>query len=243
MRVVKIAGAAIAAVIVVAALLLIVGVPSGYPDVGNPGAGRARDRLQTDHRRLQQDRHLAVAQRDAERRHAAGPEGSRRHQPRHRRQRAGRRDAGEPVVGPTAGHRTRHQQAGAACAAAARTLGTADFIRARPAASPGGHRQGRDRPHHGDRRRGGVFQPARPRGKSHRGHQRRSQHRRRPQGQAHRQRQEPAIGRSNSPSTPRRPTRRWSGRTFRVEIDARRARPRCRRRCRPRPRCGSTARP
>ena len=112
---------------------------------------------------------------------------------------------------------------------------------ARPAASPGGARQGRDRSHHRDRRRGGAFQSARPRGKSHRGHQRRSQHRRRSQDQAHRQRAAPAISRSNS--TDQRDgagRRRWSGRTFRSS--SRSMRPACcRRRCRPRPRSGSTA--
>ena len=241
MRVLKIAGAAIVAVIVVAGLLLVDRRALGFPDVGNPGAGRARNRLPADHRGRQQDRDLAVAQRDAERRHAAGSEGPRRLQPRHRRQRAGRRDAGEPVVGPPAGHRTRHQEAGAARAAAARTLGTADLI-GQAGAGSRRRRQGRDRPHHGDRRHGGVFQSARPRGKSHRGHQRRSHHRRRPQGQDHRQRQGTAIVRSNSTSTRPRRCRRWSGRTFPSRSCSTR-RASCRRRCRPRPRSGSTVRP
>ena len=61
MRALKIAGAAIAAVIVVIALLLIVGVPSGFLTSDDRGAGRARNRLPADHRGLQQDRHLAVA--------------------------------------------------------------------------------------------------------------------------------------------------------------------------------------
>ena len=85
MRALKIAGAAIAAVIAVIALLLVIGIPSGLPDLGNPGAGRARDRLSADHRWRHQDRHLAVAQRDAERHHAAGPEGPRHQQSPDRR--------------------------------------------------------------------------------------------------------------------------------------------------------------
>ena len=93
MRALKIAGAAIAAVIVVIALLLVIGIPSGFLTSADPGAGRARDRLQADHRRRDQDRALAVAQRDAERRHAAGPEGPRHQQPPDRRQHPGRRDA------------------------------------------------------------------------------------------------------------------------------------------------------
>ena len=45
MRALKIAGAVIAAVIVVIALLLIIGIPSGFLTSADPGAGRARDRL------------------------------------------------------------------------------------------------------------------------------------------------------------------------------------------------------
>ena len=45
MRALKIAGAAIAAVIVVIALLLVIGIPSGFMTSADPGAGRARDRL------------------------------------------------------------------------------------------------------------------------------------------------------------------------------------------------------
>ena len=81
MRALKIAGAAIAAVIVVIALLLVDRHPVGLPDGADPGAGRARDRLQArPSTALQQDRPVAVAQRHAERRHAAGSEGP-RHQP------------------------------------------------------------------------------------------------------------------------------------------------------------------
>ena len=46
MRALKIAGAAIAAVIVVIALLLVIGIPSGFLTSADPGPGRARDRLQ-----------------------------------------------------------------------------------------------------------------------------------------------------------------------------------------------------
>ena len=81
MRALKIAGAAIAAVIVVIALLLVIGIPSGFLT----SAIQERVERETGYKLAinggDQDRPLAVAQRHAERRHAAGPEGPRHQQP------------------------------------------------------------------------------------------------------------------------------------------------------------------
>ena len=108
MRALKIAGAAIAAVIVVIALLLVIGIPSGFLTSADRGAGRARDRLQARDQRRGQDRPVAVAQRHAERhrrcrtrRTATSTTASTA------RQHPGRRDAGERVGRPAADHRTR----------------------------------------------------------------------------------------------------------------------------------------
>ena len=120
MRALKIAGAAIAAVVVVIALLLVIGIPSGFLTAADPGAGRARDRLQARHQWRRQDRPVAVAQHHAERRHAAGSEGPRHQPPLHRRQHPGRRDARQPVGRQAADHRTRHHPPGGERAAAAR---------------------------------------------------------------------------------------------------------------------------
>ena len=98
-----------------------------------------------------------------------------------------------------------------------------------------------DRSRHGDRRRGGIFQCARPRQQPHRRHQRQGRDRRRPQGQDHRQRQaRRAAAQIRHRRHRARPSRRAAEHSGRAQ--AGRARRCCRRRCRPRPRCGSTAR-
>ena len=74
MRALKIAGGAVAAVIVVAALLLVIGIPSGFLTSAMQAAGRTRNRIPADDRGLHQGRPVAVAQRDADRRHAGEPE-------------------------------------------------------------------------------------------------------------------------------------------------------------------------
>ena len=188
MRVLKIAGAAIAAVIVVAALLLIVGVPSGFLT----SEIQARVERETGYRltiagssKIGIWPSLNVTLNDVTLQDPKDRDGSSRLTVGSVQADvtlsslwSGRPQVTELVINKPVLHvpllRERSGQL---------------ISSARPAASPGGERQGRDRPHHGDRRRGGVFQPARPRGKSHRGHQRRGQHRRRPQGQDHRQRE------------------------------------------------------
>ncbi|XIA65478.1 hypothetical protein ACFIOY_03915 [Bradyrhizobium sp. TZ2] len=61
MRALKIAGAAIAAVIAVIALLLVIGIPSGFLTAQIQEKGRARDRLQARHQRRREDWAVAVA--------------------------------------------------------------------------------------------------------------------------------------------------------------------------------------
>ena len=101
MRALKIAGAAVAAIVVVAGLRAGDRDSLRFPDLGDPGAGRTRDRLPADNRRRHQDRRLAVAERQLARRHAAGPQKSRQQRPADHRQPSGRRHAVEPVVGPS----------------------------------------------------------------------------------------------------------------------------------------------
>jgi len=62
----EIAGAATAAVIVVLALLLIIGIPSGFLTSEIPGPGRTRSRISADDIRRDQNRPVAKAQRDAD---------------------------------------------------------------------------------------------------------------------------------------------------------------------------------
>jgi hypothetical protein len=159
-------------------------------DLGDPGPGRARNRLPADDRGLHQNWRVAVAERDAERRHAAGPERPRQLQSPDGRQRKSRHHAGKPVVGSPANHRTRHRPPGAVGAAAARARqrnqsisGSGDLLRR------GGSECALDRSRHRYRRRDRIFQSGRPGGGPHRGHQRRRRDRRRPPDQDHRQRQ------------------------------------------------------
>ena len=190
MRALKIAGAAIAAVIVVVALLLIIGIPSGFLT----SAIQERVERDTGYRltiagatKIGLWPSLNVTLNDVT---LQDPKDRDSQQPPDRRQRPGRHHAGERVVGPPAHHRARDQPPGASmcrcCASARATLNPS----AKPAASAG--EADADAPtidrvtRH--RRHGGVFQSARPRRKSHRGHQRRCRDRRRPQDQDHRQR-------------------------------------------------------
>ena len=100
MRALKIAGAAVAAVIVVIALLLVVGIPSGFltstiEDRVERETGYRLTIAGTTKISLWPTLNVTL-----ERPHAAGSEGPRRHQPRDHRQRAGRHDAVERLVGP-----------------------------------------------------------------------------------------------------------------------------------------------
>ena len=239
MRALKIAGAAIAAVIVVIALLLVIGIPSGLPDVADPGPGRARDRLQAHHQWRRQDRAVAVAQHHAERRHAAASEGPRHQQPLHRQQHRGGRDARKRVGRQAADHRARGRPPGRERAAAARARAgdrCAREARCRPS-----DRCLFDRAHQRHRRHRRVFQSARPRREPDRDHQRRHHHGCRSQDRADRQcpHRRPSAEIRDQGDAAR--SRRWSGRTSRPRSSS--MRPACcRRRCRPRPKCGSTAR-
>ena len=155
------------------------------PDIGNPGAGRARNRLQARDQWRDQDRSVATAQRHPERRRAAGPEGRRDQQPPDREQHPRRHDAGERLVRQTRDQRTPDRAAGAQRAAAARTRARAQCAGEVRRPQWGQRRHNRARQRH--RRHDRVFQFARPRRKPHRNHQRRRHHRCRPQGQRHRQ--------------------------------------------------------
>ena len=242
MRALKIAGSAIAAVIVVAALLLIIGIPSGFLT----SAIQARVERETGYRltiagttRIGLWPSLNVTLNDVTLQHPKDRDGANRIT-------VGSVQADMTLASVWSGHPQVTElvihASGAACAAAARAQRPGQRLRQT------GHRRGRsrcqrarDRPRDGDRRRGRVLQPARPRGEPHRRHQRstpRSAAIARSRSPAARA---PASIRSNSTSTRPRPPRRWSGRTFRSSSRSRRP-ARCRRRCRPRPRSGSTAR-
>ena len=94
--------------------------PVGLPDGADPGAGRARDRLQARHQWRRQDRPVAIAQHHAERCHAAASEGPRHQPPLRGRKHRGGGDARQPVGRQAAYHRARHHPPGGEFAAAAR---------------------------------------------------------------------------------------------------------------------------
>ena len=157
------------------------------PDLDHPGAGRATDRLSAGGRGQHPHRGLAVAQRDPERRHAAGPERPRQQRSPDRDPGPGRHHPEEPVVGAARDHRTRHRPPDPERAVAARTQRAAFAV----LAARGVHRRQRrpgilDRSRHGERRHHGVFQSARPRRESHRGHRCHRRDRGRPRHRDHR---------------------------------------------------------
>ena len=242
MRALKFAGAAVAAVIVVLALLLIIGVPSGFL------TSTIQDRVEreTGYRltiagstKIGLWPSLNVTLNDIT---LQDPKDRDASKPRDHRQRAGRRDAGERVVGPPASHRTRHHHARAVRAAAARAHARRQSVAA------------------GGIRHRAAARPSRSSASSHRRHDRvlpicataSSAASRTINADAtigadrkikrHRQRAQPASIRSNSTINATLPAPPLERQNIPVELDARCARPACRRRCRPRPRCGSTAR-
>ena len=85
--------------------------PVGLPDGADPGAGRARDRLQARHQWRRQDRPVAIAQHHAERYHAAASEGPRHQPPLRGRKHRGGGDARQPVGRQAADHRARRSSA------------------------------------------------------------------------------------------------------------------------------------
>ena len=111
MRALKIAGAAIAAVIVVIALLLVIGIPSGFltAQIQERVERETGYKLADQWRR--QDRPVAIAQHHAERRHAAASEGPRHQPPLRGRKHRGRGDARQPVGRQAAYHRARRSSA------------------------------------------------------------------------------------------------------------------------------------
>ena len=94
--------------------------PVGLPDGADPGAGRARDRLQARHQWRRQARPVAIAQHHAERCHAAESEGPRHQPPLRGRKHRGGGDARQPVGRQAADHRARHHPPGGEFAAATR---------------------------------------------------------------------------------------------------------------------------
>ena len=120
MRALKITGAAVAAIVVILALVMIVGIPSGFLT----STIKERVERETGYRltiagstKISLWPTLNVTH---ERPDAAGAEGSRRRQQGHDRHAAGRHDAVERLVGPSGDLRAHRHQAGAVCAAAAR---------------------------------------------------------------------------------------------------------------------------
>ena len=238
MRALKIAGAAVAAIVVMLALLLIIGIPSGFLT----SAIQDRVERETGYRltiagstRIGLWPSLNVTLSDITLQDPKDRDGS-------NRVTVESLQADTSLSSLWSGHpqdqRACRHQAGALCAAAARAQ-----PRARPerkARSFAGRCQrgyDRSRDHH--RRHDRLRQPARPGGEPDRRHQCRSHYRRRPQDQADGNARAQAPIRSNS--TSRRPRRRASGRTCRPNSCS--TRPACcRRRCRPGPRSGSTAR-
>ena len=212
--------------------------PVGLPDGADPGAGRARDRLQARHQWRRQDRPVAIAQHHAERRHAAASEGPRHQPPLRGRKHRGGGDARQPVGRQAAYHRARHHPPGGEFAAAARAReGGQSCLEAR---CRQGDRCLFDRAYQRHRRHHRALQPARPRREQDRDRQCRHHHRFRPQGRADRQRPPQRLSAEIRDQGGAARSRRSSGRISRPR--SRSTRPTCcTPRSRPRPKPGSTA--